>query len=96
MQDTLAKLEQLNRPRLLIRAAKAGATEYARDQDLRRHISHHSLPQYSEALSYLYELENTVDQQRRNGSAAYSIVKHVDLLIAMLGEAQLLRATQSL
>jgi hypothetical protein len=53
------------------------------------------LPQYSEALSYLYELENTVDQQRRNGSAAYSIVKHVDLLIAMLGEAQLLRATQS-
>ncbi|WP_294227067.1 DUF6477 family protein [uncultured Shimia sp.] len=95
MQDILAKLDRLNRPRLLVRAAKAGATEYARDQDLRRHISHRNLPQYSEALSYLYELENTVDQQRRNGSAAYSIVKHIDLLIAMLGEAQLLRATQS-
>ena len=95
MLDVLAKLDQLSRPRLLIGAAKAGAIEYTRNQDLRRHITHPDLPQYREVMSYLYELENTVEQQQHNGAATYSIVKHVDLLIARLGEAQLLQATQS-
>ncbi len=44
---------------------------------------------------YLLSLESTLEQLRRTGATTNSIVKHVDLLIAMQSEARLLRATQS-
>ncbi len=95
MQDVLGQMSQLRRPHFLIRAAKAGAEEYTRDQHLKRLFGGRKSHHYSAALSELIELEKGLDQQRRTSAAAYSIVKHVDLLTAMLGEAQLLRATQS-
>ncbi|MCP4827208.1 MAG: hypothetical protein GY892_24295 [Shimia sp.] len=53
------------------------------------------MPSHSEALTWLFELEVKVDARRRTDSATYSLIEHMDLLIAMLGEARLLRATQS-
>lgn len=95
MQDILCKLEQIRRPRFLLRFARLGALEYTRNQHLKRHFTYDTMPSHSEALTWLFELEVKVDARRRTDSATYSLIEHMDLLIAMLGEARLLRATQS-
>ncbi len=95
MQDTFCKLEQLKRPRFLLRTAKLGAAEYKRSQHLRRHFAGEATPSPSEALTRLMDLEAKVESQRQNAAATYSLIEHLDLLIAVLGEARLLRATQS-
>ncbi|MEO3415312.1 DUF6477 family protein [Roseovarius sp. CAU 1744] len=95
MNDILTKLDTLKRPRLLIRAARIGMNEYRRDVHLRRHLGHGPLPRSGAALARLVEIEAMVDQQRRERQAGYSSVQHVDLLIAMMGEARIVRASQA-
>lgn len=95
MQDLLAKLDNLKRPRLLIRAARIGMDEYRRDVHLKRHLGHGPLPRSGAALARLVEIESSLNQQRRERNAGYSSVKHVDLLIAMMGEARILRTSRS-
>ncbi len=95
MQDILGMLHKLHRPRLLIRAARAGANEYKRAQHLKRYLGHTPPPNSGPALLKLMELEAEIDQQRRSELEVYSLVKHVDILIAMMGEARLMRASQS-
>ena len=41
------------------------------------------------------EIEVAMNQMRSDADASYSLVQHVDVLIAMMGEARILRATQS-
>ena len=36
-----------------------------------------------------------LDSQRRSGDSAYSLIRHIDVLIALMGEAHLIRAAQS-
>lgn len=95
MQDLLSMMNTLRRPRLLIRAARFGADEYRRDRHLRRLLGYGALPRSAPALMQLMDLERTLDDQRRSSDAAYSITRHVDVLIAMMGESRLLRAIQS-
>jgi hypothetical protein len=97
MMDLLSFLTTLHRPRLLIRAARYGITEYRRDVHLARILGTARLPRSAAALSELINLEMEADDLRRQKAADYSPAKHVELLIAVMGEAQLLRAsTQSL
>ena len=93
MKDILSILNGLRRPRLLIRAARAGVTDYQRDQHLKRHLGYGALPRSGAALMQLIEIEAELDRQRRASEAAYSLIKHVDVLIAMMGEARLLQAS---
>jgi hypothetical protein len=88
----LAMLDQLRRPRLLIQAARIGAVDYRRDIHLRRHLGHGPLPRSGESLMQLIEKEAQLDSQRRSGEASYSVSEHVEVLIAMMGEARLMRA----
>lgn len=94
MQDVLTFLETLTRPRLLIRAARIGAQDYQRDTRLCLMLGLIKSPSAVAVLSKLIELEATLDDQRRAADAAYSARQHVDVLIAMMGEARLLRRTQ--
>lgn len=94
MQDILTALNSLRRPRLLIRAARLGELDYRRDADLRRHLGYGRLPRSGEALVRLMEMEATQNEQRKADDASYSPARHVDILIAMMGEARLMRATQ--
>ena len=41
----------------------------------------------------LIELERGLNDQRTSDDAGYSLSRHLDVLIAMMGEAQVLRAT---
>ncbi|MDQ2092843.1 DUF6477 family protein [Rhodalgimonas zhirmunskyi] len=96
MTDLFEMLETLRRPRLLIRAARAGAEDYTRTPHLRRLLGTGEPPRTGEALMHLMEMERDIDIIRRAGDPGYSAVRHVDLLIAMMGEAALLRASRSM
>lgn len=93
MKDMFALLNTLRRPQLLIRAARIGAQDYRRAAHLRRHLGYGPLPQSASALRQLVEMEAALDDQRRRSDAAYSPIRHVEILIAMMGEARILRAS---
>lgn len=93
MQDILSMMNRLRRPRLLIRAARLGAQDYDRDRHLRRLLGHGAPQRHGEALIHLMDVEKVLNGQRRAGDAAYSLTRHVDVMIAMLAEARLLRAS---
>ncbi|MGR3615784.1 MAG: DUF6477 family protein [Paracoccaceae bacterium] len=91
MQDVLGMLTTLRRPSLLIRAARIGAQSYRRDRHLRRLLGYGALPRPAEALLRLIEIERDHNEARQKNAAEYSLPRHLDFLIAMMGEAQLLR-----
>lgn len=92
MTDILDNLDQLRRPRLLIRAARIGAEDYRRDIFLPRLLGHGDLPGSMLALTMLMSSEAALDDCRRAGDASYSVIRHLDLMIAMIGEARIIRA----
>lgn len=92
MQDIMSMLNALHRPRLLIRAARAGAVDYNRNRHLQRLLGYGALPRTPPALMRLIELERCLNEQRTDDDAGYSLPRHLDVLIAIMGEAQLLRA----
>ncbi len=94
MQDVLSMLSALRRPRLLIRAARIGASEYRRDRHLQRILGYGTVPRSAAALLTLIEIEQAHNQRREESDAGYSLSRHLDVLIAMMGEANLLRANQ--
>lgn len=94
MQDIITMLNALRRPRMLIRAARFGADEYHRDRHLQRILGYGRLPRSGAALMKLMDIEGGLNQQRRENDAAYSLTRHLDVLIAMMGEARLLRASR--
>lgn len=95
MQDILSMLNALHRPRLLMRAARIGAEEYRRSVHLPRVLGYGKLPRSGKAILKLMEIEAALNTQRQEGDAGYSLISHIDVLIAMVGEARELRATQS-
>lgn len=92
MNDILTMLDSLRRPRLLIQAARIGARDYRRDVHLRRYAGFGALPRSGEVLIQLIAVESDLNARRKSADAGYSVSDHVDVLIAMMGEAHLLRA----
>lgn len=92
MQDILTTLDAMKRPSLLIRAARIGTPDYRREVHLRRYLGETRLPRSGEALLRLMEIESDLDERRKTQAAGYSPARHVDILIAMMGEARILRA----
>ncbi|MEP1767469.1 MAG: DUF6477 family protein [Sulfitobacter sp.] len=92
MKDIHSLLATLHRPRLLMRAARIGAQEYSRNGHLPRLLGYGALPRPAEALMRLIDIEAELERQRIGNEAAYRIVAHVDVLIAIVGEARALRA----
>lgn len=90
MTDPLALLKALRRPRLLIRAARFGIQDYNRDRDLCRLMKTAKTPPPLAALDQLLVEEERLEATRQAGEASYSISRHVDVLIALMGEARLL------
>jgi hypothetical protein len=91
MSDLSTILANLRCPRLLIRAARHGMLDYRRERDLRRLIDAATPPSPETALKRLFDAEEQAEETRRSGDAGYSIARHVELLIAMMSEARLLR-----
>lgn len=81
----------LKRPRLLVRAARFGLDEYDRAQRLPRLLDLPVAPGTGEAIMMLLEMEAELDIARRSTSPDYAASRHVDVLIALMGEARALR-----
>jgi len=96
MQDLLSMLNKLHRPRLLMRAARIGAEEYRRTTHLPRILGFGVLPRHGTALLKLMDIEAELNDLRKDGDAGYSLVRHVDVLIAMVGEARFLKSAAAL
>ncbi len=89
MSDILSMVRDLRRPRLLIRAARAGVVDYRRGRDLGRVMRTANAPSPDRALAILLAEEERMESTRRAGDASYSFLRHIELLIAMMGEARL-------
>lgn len=94
MQDIHSILNSLRRPRLLMRAARIGADSYRRSVHLPRHLGYGPLPRQGAAIMRLLEIESDLNMQRQDKDAGYSLLRHVDIMIAIVGEARIMRSTQ--
>ena len=90
MTDFHTVMSNLRRPRLLIHAARFGLPDYRRDRDLRRLMRTATLPSPARALPQLLREEESLEATRRAGDAGYSLIRHVEVLIALMGETRLL------
>lgn len=93
MLDLHTRIATLCRPQLLARAARFGVDDYRRDIHLRRILKIEALPRHGSALVQLLDLEADLNSQRIGQTAEYRPARHVEVLIAILGEARLMRAT---
>jgi Family of unknown function (DUF6477) len=82
MSDPRSLLATLRRPRLLMHAARFGLAEYRRDRDLRRFVSSPATPEAT--VSSLISVEARLEATRVAGDAAYSVARHIEVLIALL------------
>ncbi|UWQ80865.1 DUF6477 family protein [Leisingera sp. S132] len=92
MQDVISRVSLLRRPGILARAARLGARNYCRKRDLRRILGYGEVPKPAAAVMRLLELEDALNTARQAGEAGYSMIRHVDVLIALAGEAASLKA----
>lgn len=95
MEDIATLAARLSRPRLMVRAARIGAQDYSRNRHLRRILGYGSLPRPGQAVLKLMELEAGLDEDRRTNDAGYALTRHLDVLIALVAEIQLLQAARN-
>jgi len=93
MTDLFSLVSDLRRPRLLIRAARAGLADYNRGRDLKRLTRTTPTPSPDRAVSLLLAEEERLEETRRLGDAGYNLRRHIEVLIAMMAEARLLPRT---
>lgn len=94
MEDVLTQISRLNRPVLLVRTARHGIEHYNRSVHLRRLLKTDMIPGPGKAILSLMEIESIVDHQRKTKRAEYSVARHVELLIALICEARILKQAQ--
>ncbi len=87
------RLENLRRPRLLIRAARFGLATYRRDRDLKRLIPSVVPPSPARAVEILMDHEADIEANRTSQYATYKVAEHVSILTALMAEALLAAAS---
>lgn len=92
MLDIHSRLARLKRPKLLVRAMRFGVDDYRREAALPRLLHDERLPRHAEALIRLFEIEEEMNAARENRMGDYSAARHVEILIAIAGEARLMQA----
>ena len=96
MTDLVKLLENIRRPRLLIRAARFGIADYNRERDLKRLTKSATILSPSRAIGSLMAEEARLEDIRVTGEPNYSVSRHVEVLIALMAEATLLpKASQT-
>ena len=88
MTDFHTLLANLRRPRLLIRAARLGMQDYRRERDLLRLLGAAGTSDH--AVARLMSEEERLEENRRAGIAAYSVARHIEIMIALISEVRLL------
>lgn len=81
---------KLSRPRILTRAAKAGAALYRRERDLAKVAPRvfAKATRKSPVVADLVAAEAECEAERKDGAVTYSIERHISLLAALFAEAR--------
>lgn len=92
MTDRLQALSSLRRPRLLVKAAQHAKLSYQRSKHLTRLLfGIHDHDRMGERIvAQLYDLESEINEKRKTRDGSYSVARHIDVLAALLAEADLL------
>jgi hypothetical protein len=93
MQDILTRVEGLKRPPLLVRAARFGLDDYNREGQLPRLLCLLAPPRSGEAILRLLDIEAGLEDARLSHSADYSAARHIEIIVALMAEARLLRTS---
>ena len=88
MSDLKQKIEDLRRPALLVRAARSGIQDYDRTRDLPRILPEGREPSPVRAVDSLIREEQKLEIARVAADTTYSVMRHVDVLIALIVEAR--------
>jgi hypothetical protein len=94
MTDLLHAHPALRRPKILIRAARAGVTDYRRDRDLKR-ILRTAKASGDRAIGTLMAEEDRLETNRTTGEAPYNLHRHIAVLTALIAEARLLPSARA-
>ncbi|MEJ6401816.1 DUF6477 family protein [Yoonia sp. 2307UL14-13] len=92
MLDIHSRLAQLKRPKLLVRATRFGVDHYRRETHLPRILFDDDLPRHAEAIVRLFEIEEDMNRARVARAGDYRVADHVEVLIAIAGEARLMQS----
>ncbi|MBT8410357.1 MAG: hypothetical protein KJP02_00995 [Octadecabacter sp.] len=95
MEDVLTTISRLKRPTLLVRTARFGLDDYNRIVHLKRLLKIDMLPGPSAAILKLMELEAITNELRLEDRAEYSVARHVEILVAIMSEARILKASNA-
>lgn len=90
MTPLFSALTNLRRPNTLMRAARFGMRDYNRQRDLKRLIKKQKPPSPANALLELMAMETLLEETRQSGLAAYSVSRHIEVLVAIMSETRLL------
>ena len=93
--EALGQTAFLQRPSLLVKAARIGAQHYQRRRHLRSILGMSTLPRHESALHKLSEIEAELNALREIRNGTYSVTKHLEVLTAIIGEARLLLRSNS-
>lgn len=94
MTDFSNTLGAVRRPKILIRAARAGLADYRRDRDLKRILKTAQPSNERNVLVPLLAEEERLETQRRESDATYSVQRHVTVLTALIAEGRMMRLGQ--
>ncbi len=95
MTDILTMLAGLKRPKTLIRAARIGMRDYRRETALRRLLGFNHPTETTPIVFALMEIEADMNDNREANTASYSPMRHVEVMIALMSEADILRAARA-
>ncbi len=95
MSSPIEALTARARPGVLMRAAHHGTETYNRKRTLARLLGLDEPPNFKIALERLAAMEQEVNAMREAGDAAYSVVRHVEVLIALTAEFRLFKGASA-
>ena len=85
--SAINRLQRLNRPKVLVQAARHGVTTYERKPHLLHLFDWQKPKSLSALLDTLFEKEAELNKMRRLNDAAYQIQDHIATLTALIAEA---------
>lgn len=88
MLTIITLLDNLRRPKILIRAARLGLSDYSRNADLQRITRAPKSASPRAIIDRLLSQEESLEMARKNGDASYSVHRHIRILTAVLAEAK--------
>ena len=93
MNDIMSMLSALERPQLLVQAARHGLADYSRDRVLKRILK--DVPRSPRRVVIrLLDEEAAMEAARTDGMAHYSAGRHIEVLVALMSEARMIWNTQ--